>query len=78
MSSIQYHLIFKANGCGDYDVYEQHRCTEKGCIWTNEEYVGNTCIHGKETEFIEDYEKNRILNGKVVSYEVLGYNEVEK
>jgi len=72
-----YHLIFKANCCNEYDVYEKHRCQEKGCFWTDPEYTGNTCIPGKEAEFVEEY-NNNLIEGKVDSYEIDEYIEVER
>ena len=69
MSPIEYYLLFKANSCGDYDVYESHRCTEKGCLWTSEQYI-EICLPGKIEDFVKDYNDNRILNGKVIGYEV--------
>ena len=74
-SPTEYYLTFKDNGCGDYDVYESHRCPEKGCLWTTEQYVGETCIPGKEAEFVQDYNKN-LIEGKVVGYEIETYIEV--
>ena len=77
MSPTQYHLIFKQNNCGEYDVYEQHSCPEPGCLWTEEEYVGNTCIPGNEAKFVEEY-NNNLIEGRVSSYEIEDYIEVEK
>ena len=57
-----YRLIFKNNDLGDYDVYEQHRCQERGCVWTDEEYTGNTCTPGHIDEFINEYQDN-LLEG---------------
>jgi hypothetical protein len=74
-SPTQYYLIFKNNGHGDYDVYESHSCQEKGCLWTTEEYVGNTCLPGDEAKFVEEY-NNNLIEGKVVGYEIDGYIEV--
>ena len=71
-----YYLIFKANNCGEYDVYESHTCQEKGCFMTNEEYI-TTCIPGKEAEFVEEYNKN-LIEGKVDGYEIEEYIEVER
>ena len=76
-SPTQYYLTFKANNCGEYDVYESHRCTEKGCFWTDEQYVGDTCIPGNEAKFVEDY-NNNLIEGKVVGYEIEDYIEVER
>ena len=72
----QYSLIFKANCCGEYDVYEIHRCQEKGCIWTDENYI-TTCIPGNEAKFVEDFNKN-LIEGYVSDYEVEEYIEVER
>ena len=74
-SPTQYYLTFKANNCGEYDVYESHRCTEKGCLWTSEQYI-ETCLPGKIEDFVKDYNNNRIRNAKVVGYEVEDYIEV--
>lgn len=77
-SPTQYYLTFKnpQNGCETYDVYESHRCQEKGCLWTNDEYV-TTCIAGKEAEFVEKYNKN-LVEGYVCGYEVEDYIEVRR
>ena len=72
----QYSLIFKANNCGEYDVYEIHRCQEKGCVWTNEQYI-TTCLPGKVDEFVEDF-NNNLIEGYVLDYEVEKYIEVER
>lgn len=75
-----YRLIFKNNHCGehpDYDVYEQHRCQEKGCFWTDKEYTGNVCLPGKIDEFIEEYQEN-LLNGIVDEVIIDHYIEVEQ
>lgn len=78
-SPTHYHLIFKANNCGEYDVYEQHTCTQKGCLWTEEKYVGETCIPGNEAKFAEEYNnKLKEQDGVVVSYEIKGFMEVEQ
>ena len=76
MAFTQYYLTFKNNGCGDYDVFESHRCQEKGCQWTTDQYVGETCIPGKESKFVEEY-NNNLIEGKVVGYEIVDYIEVE-
>ena len=76
-SPTEYYLTFKNNGCGDYDVFESHRCTEKGCLWTTDQYVGETCIPGNEAKFVEEYNK-KLLNGKVTGYEIVDYIEVER
>ena len=73
----EYYLTFKANCCNEYDVYESHRCQEKGCLWTTDQYVGKTCIPGNESKFVEEYNKN-LIEGKVVGYEIEGYIEVER
>ena len=76
----QYRLIFKNNSCGDYDVYEQHRRQEKGrlrCFWTEETYVGDTCLPGHIDEFVEEYNKE-LLEGKVDEVIVDHYIEVEE
>ena len=73
----QYRLIFKNNSCGDYDVYEQHRCQEKGCFWTEETYVGDTCLPGHIDEFVEEHNKE-LLEGKVDEVIVDHYIEVEE
>ena len=73
----QYYLTFKNNGCGDYDVFESHKCPEKGCLWSMDNYVGETCIPGNEAKFVEDY-NNRLTEGKVVGYEIVDYIEVER
>ena len=74
----QYYLTFKANCCGEYDVYESHRCQEKGCLWTSDEYI-TTCIPGKESVFVEDYHaKVKETDGIVCGYEVVEYCEVEE
>ena len=75
MSSTHYFLTFKDNGLGEYDVYESHTCTEKGCLWTSEQYI-ETCLPGKVEEYVKDYNDNRTQAGKVVGYEVDGYIEV--
>lgn len=76
-SPTQYHLIFKANNCGEYDIYEQHTCTQKGCLWTSPEYTGRTCLPGNESEFIHEYnEMLKEQDGVVVSYNVVGWMEV--
>ena len=67
MSPTLYRLIFKKNNCGDYDVYQQHRCQELGCFWTDEKYL-STCTPGHIDEYVEDYEKE-LLEGEV--YEVV-------
>lgn len=80
MSPTLYHLIFRNNHCGDdpeYDVYEKHTCQEKGCFWTDPEYTGNVVLPGNEAEFVEEY-NNNLVEGKVVSYEIPEYIEVER
>ena len=67
MSPTLYRLIFKKNSIGDYDVYQQHRCQELGCFWTDEEYL-STCTPGHIDEYVEDYKKE-LLEGEV--YEVV-------
>lgn len=64
-----YKLIFKKNNVGDFDVYEQHRCQDKGCFWTDPEYVGETCVKGHIDEFVNDYE-NKLIEGIVDEVEV--------
>lgn len=76
MSETQYYLTFKNNGCGDYDVFESHRCQEKGCLWTSDVYI-TTCLPGKVDEFVEEYNEN-LIEGKLTGYEVEGYIEVER
>ena len=71
-----FYLTFKANCCGEYDVFEAHKCQEKGCLWTSDEFV-NTCLPGKEAEFVEEYNK-KLVEGKVVGYEIEEYIEVEQ
>ena len=73
-SPTEYYLTFKANNCAEYDVFESHRCTEKGCLWTSEQYI-TTCLPGKESEFVEEY-NNNLIEGKVVGYEIEEYIEV--
>ena len=75
----QYYLIFRnpENGCETYDVYETHRCQEKGCLWTTEEYTGETCSAGSEAKFVEEYNRN-LIEGYVCGYEVQGYIEVRR
>jgi len=75
MKPTLYYLIFKDNGLGDYDVYEQHTCQEKGCFKTNEEYI-TVCLPGKIEKFIEDFQDN-LVEGKVDGVEVDHYIEVE-
>lgn len=70
----EYYLTFKANCCNEYDVYESHRCQEKGCLWTSDVYI-TTCLPGKVDEFVEEYNKN-LIEGKVCGYEVEEYCEV--
>ena len=72
----QYYLTFKPNNCGEYDVYESHRCQEKGCFWTTEQPV-TTCIPGNEAKFVKDYNKN-LIEGYVCGYEIEEYIEVEE
>lgn len=69
MSPTLYRLIFKKNRHGDYDVYQQHRCQEKGCFWTDCEYT-DTCLVGHVDEFVEEYEAD-LLNGIVDEVEVV-------
>ena len=76
-SPTQYYLTFKKNCCNEYDVYESHRCQEKGSLWTTEQYVGETCIPGKVDEFVEDY-NNNLIEGYVCGYEVKEYCGVRK
>ena len=73
----QYYLIFKKNCSDEYDVYESHRCQEKGCLWTTEEYTGNVVLPGNEAKFVEEYNKN-LIEGYVCGYEVEEYIEVER
>ena len=68
MSPTLYRLIFKRNRHGDYDVYEQHRCQERGCVWTDEQYTG-TCLFGHVNEFVDEYEED-LLEGMVDEIEV--------
>ena len=72
-----YRLIFKNNGLGDYDVYEQHRCQDNGCFWTEETYVGDTCLPGHIDEFVDNY-NNDLIEGKVDEVIIDHYLEVEK
>jgi hypothetical protein len=73
-----YHLIFRDNNLGDYDVFEQHICQYKGCLWTSPEFTGRTCLPGKVDEFVEEYHQMiKEQDGKVVSYEVKGHLGVE-
>ena len=65
-----YKLIFKKNIIGEYDVYEQHRCQEPGCFWTDEQYTGNTCIPGHIEDFVSEYENN-LIEGIVAEIEVV-------
>ena len=53
-----YRLIFKRNVINEFDVYEQHRCQERGCVWTDEEYTGNTCTPGHIDEVSNEYQDN--------------------
>ena len=76
MNQTLYVLFFKANNCGEYDVYESHGCQEKGCFMTNEEFV-DTCIPGNEAKFVEEF-NNNLTEGKVDSYEIEHYLEVER
>jgi len=76
MKPTQYYLTFKANNCGEYDVYQQHNCPDKSKLWTEEEYI-TTCIPGKEAEFVEEFDKE-IQNGHVAGYEVEEYIKVER
>ena len=62
-------LIFKRNSCGDYDVYESHRCQEKGCFWTDEEYL-TVCLPDHIDEFVEEYNDN-LLEGTVDEVDVV-------
>ena len=71
-----YRLIFKNNGLGDYDVYEQHRCQDNGCFWTEEKYVCS-CLPGQIDRFIEEY-NNDLIEGKVDEVIVDHYIEVEE
>jgi len=64
-----YRLIFKRNDINEYDVYEQHRCQEKGCFWTDPEYTGNTCLPGHIDEFVDEYQDN-LLEGIIDEVEV--------
>lgn len=75
-SPTQYYLTFKANNCGEYDAYESHRCQEKGCFWTTDQYI-TTCLPGKIDEFVEEYQRN-LIEGVVYGYEVEEYIEVKK
>lgn len=59
-----YRLIFRTNDCSDYDVYEQHKCQEKGCFWTDPEYTGQVCLIGHIDEFVKDYQE-KILEGVI-------------
>ena len=72
----QYTLIFTKNCCNEYDVFEQHRCQEKGCVWTDEQYVG-TCIPGNESNYVKEYNAN-LIEGYVCDYVVEEYIEVEE
>ena len=65
-----HYLIFKNNNCGDYDVYEQHRCEETGCFLTDEQYI-TVCLPGKIDEFVQDYAE--AIEGKVADVLVKGY-----
>ena len=73
----QYYLTFKANNCNEYDVYESHRCQEKGCLWTTDTPVGETCIPGKEADFVKSYNE-KLIEGYVCGYEIEEYIEVEE
>ena len=75
-SPTEYYLTFKANNCEEYDVFESHRCTEKGCLWTSEEYI-TTCLPGKEADFVKEYNE-KLIEGHVVGYEIEEYIEVER
>ena len=69
MAPTLYRLIFKKNIIGEYDVYEQHRCQDKGCFWTDQEYTGNTCLPGHIDTFVNEYENN-LIEGIVDEVEV--------
>lgn len=64
-----YRLIFKRNSINEFDVYEQHKCQEPGCFWTDQEYTGNTCLPGHIDEFVKEYERN-LIEGTVDEVEV--------
>lgn len=63
-----YFLSFEKNCCNEYDVYESHRCQEKGCVLTEERYV-TTCLPGKIEEFVENFQDN-LVEGIVAGVEV--------
>ena len=63
-------LIFKKNCSDDYDVYEQHKCQELGCVWSREEYL-TVVLPGHIDEFVDDYEEN-LLEGCVDEVDVIG------
>lgn len=63
-----YYLFFKRNPHNEYDVYEAHKCQEKGCIMTADQFV-NTCLPGKVQEFVEEYQEN-LVEGIVENVEV--------
>ena len=69
MAPTLYRLIFKRNVINEFDVYEQHRCQDKGCFWTDPEYTGNTCLHGQIDKFVDEYENN-LIEGIVDEVEV--------
>ena len=70
-----YRLLFKRNCCNEYDVSEQHRCQDKGCFWTDEQFI-DTCIPGNEAKFVEEY-NNNLIEGIVDEVEI-EYIEVER
>ena len=69
MAPTIYRLIFRKNNCDEFDVYEQHKCQEPGCFWTDPEYTGNTCLPGHIDEFITAY-GNNLIEGIVDEVEV--------
>lgn len=64
-----YRLIFKKNCIGEYDVWEQHPCQDKGCLWTPQEFTGRVCLPEEINEFIKEYEFN-LVEGIVDEVEV--------
>ena len=77
MAPTLYYLFFKRNNCGEYDVFESHRCQECGCFMTDDQYVG-TCLPGKVEDFVAEFSaKCKEFGDKLENFEV-DYIEVEQ
>ena len=64
-----YKLIFEnEKNNEEYEVYEQHRCQEQGCFWTDPKFVG-TCPVTDIDNYVEEFDEN-LIEGEVGQIEL--------